>query len=212
MTSKNHYQDNMKRRILRGEIYIADLEGYDAELVKGKQIRPVFIIQNNIGNDKSERVIVAKMTSKVKEKQYVFQLKTFLDKESIIKFEQLYTIPKNRLRNKIGQLNEEEMLQANSKLMLSLGLDFYEIQDVKIIKKIVTTNRKKGKEEYIVARIYDMYRKYEINVNIEQLKKLNINSRTHFQTIENKLKTIEGIHLLNKILVSKNINTYCNYK
>jgi len=205
MTSKKSCQNNTKRKILRGEIYIANLEGYDVELVKEKQIRPVFIVQNNIGNNKSEKVIVAKMTSKIKEKQYAFQLKTVLDKESIIKFEQLYTIPKSRLRKKIGQLNAKEMLQANSKLMLSLGLDSYEIQDVKITKKIVITNRQNERKEHVIARIFNMYRKYEIDINMEQLKELNINSRTRFQTIENKLKTIEGIHLLNKLLVSKNM-------
>lgn len=114
-----------EQKIKRGDIYIADLEK-----VKGSEqggIRPVVIIQNNIGNRFSPTVIVAPVTSKVEKKHkqpthVYFDKVADLDKSSVIMMEQLRTIDKSRLSDYMGHIDKENMNEINKALAISIGL------------------------------------------------------------------------------------------
>ena len=97
---------NLNAEIRRGDLYYADL----SPVVGSEQggVRPVLIIQNNIGNKYSPTVIVAAITSQIK--------------DSVILLEQIRTIDKKRLREKIGCLDKNMMLKIDNSLQISLGL------------------------------------------------------------------------------------------
>ena len=111
--------------MLRGEIYYADLSP-----VKGSEqggIRPVLIIQNDVGNKHSPTTIVACLTTKCTEKHRLpthIQLNKScgLPRDSMALLEQLRTIDKSRLSNKIGKLDEADMHKVERGLMISLGM------------------------------------------------------------------------------------------
>lgn len=110
--------------IKRGELYYADLSP-----IKGSEqggVRPVLILQNDIGNKYSPTVIVAAITSRL----YKAKLPTHisldaetygLSKDSIILLEQIRTIDKLRLLDRIGELNKEKMKEVDNALLISLG-------------------------------------------------------------------------------------------
>jgi len=113
----------MEKAILRGEMYYADL----SPVVGSEQggVRPVLIIQNNIGNNYSPTIIVAAITGKAKS-----ELPTHislagmpsLQRDSIVLLEQIRTIDKRRLKNYIGTLDEVLMNEVNRALTVSIGL------------------------------------------------------------------------------------------
>lgn len=114
-----------QERINRGEIYYAHLSPVTGSEQGG--FRPVLIIQNDIGNRHSPTVIVAPITAQMQKhplpthvliKQPVKGIK----RDSIILLEQVRTIDKHRLDDKIGQLNTEMMDAVNSALRVSLHL------------------------------------------------------------------------------------------
>lgn len=109
----------------RGDVYFADL----SPVVGSEQggVRPVLIIQNDIGNRFSPTVIVAAITAQIQKaklpthveinaKRYGF------DRDSVILLEQLRTIDKQRLTDKITHLDENMMNSVNDALFISLGL------------------------------------------------------------------------------------------
>ena len=109
----------------RGEIYYADL----SPVVGSEQggIRPVLIIQNDVGNRYSPTVIAAAITSQTSKSRLPTHInidsKEFgLMKNSVILAEQIRTIDKSRLMEKIGQVDENIMGQVNSALGISFGL------------------------------------------------------------------------------------------
>ena len=110
--------------IKRGEIYYADL----SPVVGSEQggIRPVVIIQNNIGNKYSPTTIVAIITSrktKANIPTHVWVDKDCgLPKESMIELEQIRTIDKSRLKERIGKINEFTRKQVDFKIRVSLGV------------------------------------------------------------------------------------------
>ncbi len=109
----------------RGEIYEADLGVGDGSEQAG--VRPVLIIQNNIGNHYSPTVICVPLTSKMKKDMpthYTVTKETyyFLTYDSIVLCEQIKTISKKRLSHKIGTLSKEDMLQIDKKLGISIAL------------------------------------------------------------------------------------------
>lgn len=112
-----------KKRIRRGSIYYADLEP-----VKGSEqggYRPVLILQNDIGNEYSPTVIVASITSRVKTKLPTHvKLKEMkgLDKDSVVLLEQIRTLDKSRLDEKIGYLNRYQMGKVDEALRISTGV------------------------------------------------------------------------------------------
>lgn len=112
--------------IKRGEIYYADLRGYVVGSEQGG-IRPVIIIQNDIGNKYSPTTIVAVLTSQSK-KELPTHVKIYMNevngltKDSIILLEQLKTIDKKRIKDRIGKLTDEEIAAVNDALIISVAI------------------------------------------------------------------------------------------
>ena len=113
------------KNILRGDLFYADL----SPVVGSEQggMRPVLIIQNNIGNHYSPTVIVAAITSKISKPKMPTHVgikagDAGVTRDSVILMEQIRTIDKQRLHDKIGQLTPTEMQQVNKALELSIGL------------------------------------------------------------------------------------------
>ena len=112
--------------IKRGDIYYADL----SPVVGSEQggVRPVLIIQNDVGNKYSPTVIAAAITSKINKAKLPphieLNAESFgLPKNSVILMEQIRTIDKKRLKEKIGRLDETHMEQVNAALSVSFGLN-----------------------------------------------------------------------------------------
>lgn len=111
--------------IKRGDIYYADLSPVIGSEQGG--IRPVLIIQNDIGNKYSPTVIATAITSQINKAKLPTHIEISakdygLAKDSVILLEQLRTIDKRRLREKIGHLDDELMEKVNDALNISLGL------------------------------------------------------------------------------------------
>lgn len=111
--------------VKRGDIYYADL----SPVVGSEQggVRPVLIIQNDVGNKYSPTVIAAAITSQINKAKMPTHIELLakdygLNKDSVILLEQIRTIDKRRLREKIGRLDEELMLRVNDALSISFGL------------------------------------------------------------------------------------------
>ena len=115
----------MNANVKRGEIYYADL----SPIVGSEQggLRPVLIIQNNIGNKFSPTVIAAAITSR----QTKHKLPTHIEinasicglqKNSVILLEQMRTLDKSRLKEKIGELTAEYMAYVDDAILVSLGI------------------------------------------------------------------------------------------
>ncbi|MBL0389305.1 type II toxin-antitoxin system PemK/MazF family toxin [Tumebacillus sp. ITR2] len=111
--------------VKRGDIYFADL----SPVVGSEQggFRPVLIIQNDIGNRFSPTVIVAAITAQIQKAKLPTHVeidaKTYgLDRDSVILLEQIRTIDKQRLTDKITHLDDELMSRVNEALSISLGL------------------------------------------------------------------------------------------
>lgn len=111
--------------VKRGEIYYADL----SPVVGSEQggVRPVLIVQNDIGNKHSPTVIAAAITSQ-KEKT---KLPTHIElnaadcglaKDSVVLLEQVRTLDKRRLKERMGELDSTAMSQVNNALSVSFGL------------------------------------------------------------------------------------------
>ena len=112
--------------IRRGDIFYADLRPVIGSEQGG--IRPVLIIQNDVGNKYSPTVICAAITSKLNKAKLPTHIeldakKYGLVKDSVILLEQLRTIDKQRLKDKVCHLDAEIMKQVNNSLLVSLELD-----------------------------------------------------------------------------------------
>ncbi|MDD2421681.1 MAG: type II toxin-antitoxin system PemK/MazF family toxin [Heliobacteriaceae bacterium] len=111
--------------IHRGEVYYAELNPVVGSEQGGT--RPVLIVQNDIGNQYSPTTIVAAITSQISKAKLpthveVSARRSGLDRDSVILLEQIRTIDKTRLREKIGGLDEEIMDRVARALEISLGL------------------------------------------------------------------------------------------
>ena len=111
--------------IKRGDIYYADL----IPVIGSEQggLRPVLIIQNDVGNKYSPTVIAAAITSKMTKAKLpthigVGALDCGLLKDSVILLEQIRTIDKARLKEKMGHLPDSQMNEVNSAISVSFGL------------------------------------------------------------------------------------------
>ena len=116
---------NTNLDIKRGYLYYADL----SPVVGSEQggVRPVLIIQNDIGNKYSPTVIVAAITSQINKAKLPTHIEISaheygLNKDSVILLEQIRTIDKKRLREKIVCLDKNMMLKVDNSLQISLGL------------------------------------------------------------------------------------------
>lgn len=112
--------------VKRGDIYYADL----SPVVGSEQggIRPVLIIQNDVGNKYSPTVIAAAITSRINKAKMPTHIELSakdygLSKDSVILTEQIRTLDKKRLREKIGKLDKELMLKVDEALSVSFGLE-----------------------------------------------------------------------------------------
>ena len=111
--------------IKRGEIYYADL----SPVVGSEQggVRPILIVQNDIGNKYSTTVIVAAITSQINKAKLPthIELKSGdfgLQKDSVILLEQLRTLDKKRLKEKVGEIEDLSVIKkVNDALLVSLG-------------------------------------------------------------------------------------------
>ena len=109
----------------RGDIYYADL----SPVVGSEQggIRPVLVIQNDIGNKYSPTVIAAAITSQINKAKMPTHIELAakdygLNKDSVILLEQIRTIDKRRLREEIGRIDDGLMASVNNALSISFGL------------------------------------------------------------------------------------------
>ena len=112
--------------VKRGDIYYADL----SPVVGSEQggIRPVLVIQNDVGNKYSPTVIAAAITSKINKAKMPTHIELSaneygLNKDSVILLEQIRTIDKRRLREKIGKLDELMMKSVDKALFISFGIE-----------------------------------------------------------------------------------------
>ena len=115
----------MRRTYLRGEMYYADLGHGIGSEQEGH--RPVVIIQNDIGNKYSPTVIVAAITTRVVGKRNLpthleIGVEHGLKALSVALLEQICTIDKQRLENRIGKLSPEKIKELNHALTISVGL------------------------------------------------------------------------------------------
>ncbi|KXZ40513.1 mRNA interferase MazF [Alkalithermobacter thermoalcaliphilus JW-YL-7 = DSM 7308] len=111
--------------VKRGDIFYADL----SPVVGSEQggVRPVLVIQNDIGNKYSPTVIVAAITSQINKAKLPIHIEIKaneygLNKDSVVLLEQIRTIDKKRLREKIGHFDEEKMEKVDQAIQISLGL------------------------------------------------------------------------------------------
>ena len=110
----------------RGEIYYADL----SPVVGSEQggVRPVLIVQNEVGNRFSPTVIAAAITSQQEKADlpthiHVQADRNGLQKDSIVLLEQIRTLDKSRLRERMGRLDESTMSAVDNALAVSFGLN-----------------------------------------------------------------------------------------
>ena len=126
-------RENNNMEIKRGDLFYAAL---DETYVGSEQtgVRPVVILQNNIGNEYSPTVIVAPITSKVNSKSiipthvYIKGYKNRLKQNSLILTEQIRAIDKQRLRYYIGALDIGELRKVDKALIISLGIDLERVK------------------------------------------------------------------------------------
>ncbi len=112
--------------VKRGEIYYADL----SPVVGSEQggMRPVLIVQNDVGNRYSPTVIAAAITSQQNKARLPTHIelsaKTYgLSKNSVVLLEQVRTIDKRRLKEKMGSLDEGTMHRVDNAIAISFGID-----------------------------------------------------------------------------------------
>jgi mRNA interferase MazF len=113
------------QQIRRGDIFYADLNPVVGSEQGGN--RPVLIIQNDVGNKYSPTVIIAAITSQLDKTQLPTHVDltsedTGLDKDSVVLLEQVRTIDKQRLTQRIAHLDSDVMTRVNAGLEISLGL------------------------------------------------------------------------------------------
>ena len=111
--------------VKRGDLYFADL----SPVVGSEQggTRPVLVVQNDVGNKYSPTVIVAAVTSRINKAKLPTHVEVKADenglsRDSVILLEQLRTIDKKRLREKVGRVDEDTLASVAEALSISLGI------------------------------------------------------------------------------------------
>lgn len=111
--------------VKRGDIFYADL----SPVVGSEQggIRPVIILQNDIGNKYSPTVIVGAITSQINKAKLPTHVEISseeygLNKDSVVLLEQIRTLDKRRLKEKIGHMTDSDMEKVDKALFISMGL------------------------------------------------------------------------------------------
>ena len=111
--------------VRRGDIFYADLSPVIGSEQGG--LRPVLIVQNDVGNRYSPTVIAAAITSRMGKTRLPTHIDIYADrvglaKDSVILLEQIRTLDKRRLREKMGHLDEMVMAEVNNAIAVSFGL------------------------------------------------------------------------------------------
>ena len=111
--------------VKRGDIFYADL----SPVVGSEQggIRPVIIVQNDVGNKYSPTVIIAAITSQINKAKLPTHVEISseeygLNKDSVVLLEQIRTLDKKRLKEKIGHMTEVDMRKVDEALLISIGV------------------------------------------------------------------------------------------
>lgn len=147
--------------INRGDIFYAVL---NEDVVGSEQtgIRPVVILQNNVGNLYSPTVIIAPITSKVKVKSklpthiFIDEKSNGLPKDSLILLEQIGVIDKSRIRNYIGHIGNNDMKEIDIGIIIALGIDLNKaLKDAKYFEKLAL--EKEEKTEFITRKQVSSY-------------------------------------------------------
>ena len=112
--------------VKRGEIYYADLSPVIGSEQGG--VRPVLIVQNDVGNKYSPTVIAAAITSQTEKSRLPTHIDILpehcgLSRDSVVLLEQIRTIDKRRLREHMGHLDDAHMSQVNDAIAVSFGLN-----------------------------------------------------------------------------------------
>lgn len=112
-------------QIKRGDIFYADL----SPVVGSEQggVRPILIVQNDIGNKYSPTVIVAAITSRLTKAKLPTHIELprqeyNLEKDSVVLLEQIRTLDKTRLKDYISTLSSQKMQEVNRAILISLGV------------------------------------------------------------------------------------------
>lgn len=116
--------------VKRGDIFYADL----SPVVGSEQggVRPVLVIQNDIGNKYSPTIIIAAITSQINKAKLPTHIEISaeeygLTKDSVILLEQIRTIDKKRLKERVGHLSDELMKKVDECIEISFGLIDYTV-------------------------------------------------------------------------------------
>ena len=116
------------KKIKRGEIYYADLSPIIGSEQDG--MRPVLVLQNDVGNKHSPTTIVAAITSrktKAALPTHVTFMAEFMKSESIVLLEQIRTIDKTRLGECIGKIDKDTMGAVDKAIIVSFGIKYMEV-------------------------------------------------------------------------------------
>jgi mRNA interferase MazF len=112
--------------VKRGDIYYADLSPVIGSEQGG--VRPVLIVQNDVGNRHSPTVIAAAITSQTSKARLPTHIElggggNGLARDSVVLLEQVRTLDKRRLKERMGQLDERTMYRVDNAIAVSLGLN-----------------------------------------------------------------------------------------
>lgn len=112
--------------VRRGDLFFADLNPVVGSEQGG--VRPVLVIQNDVGNRYSPTVIVAAVSAQVQKGRMPTHVElpaeaVGLERDSVVLLEQIRTIDKRRLRERVARVGEEIMAQVDEALLVSLGLE-----------------------------------------------------------------------------------------
>lgn len=192
----------MAKEVKRGEIYLADLDDMTRNtkhLMKGK--RPVLIIQNDIGNSNAPTVIVSAISASISKSYPMHQkLEGKLDKDSVIMFEHIYTIDKDRLEGKIAEISGDLLQKANDKLAFSLGLSINDMANIVNIEvmTIRSIETKEGQSTEVKVRLQFKDRGEILNLDMRKIinRFEEVDERSGIMEIEQALDSIEGVKFI----------------
>lgn len=184
----------MLRNVYRGDIYYADFDGAIGSEQKG--IRPVLVLQNDIGNKYSPTTIVAPITTvEVKAKMpthiFVKANQYGLKDDSYILMEQLRVIDKSRIKDYIGRINYEQMKEIEKAFLIAIGMKSTKVKVLSIAEvkekemtedemisyfKLAFYNLKHSGNTYlsvglIIDYMYELMRLHDQDTIIEYVKK-----------------------------------------
>lgn len=176
-----------ERKFFRGDIYYANLGEYNGSIQGG--LRPVMIVQNDIGNRFSPTVIIATISSQVHKAKLpthviIDHTKCGLNRESFVMLEQIKTINKSDLKDYLGSVRDiKEILKINKAISLSMAIE-------------------KNNEEYVKEKI-EKISGLNIALNLAE-KNIEIKKSDFFKTLLKKKEMYE--EELKNFCREKNLN------